>query len=44
MTRTSSYVTATIPALVVLGFFVWFANWIPKHGGSRRQCERSPRI
>jgi mono/diheme cytochrome c family protein len=30
MTRTSSYIAATIPALVVLGFFVWFANWIPQ--------------
>lgn len=30
MSRVSSYVTATIPALVVLGFFVWFANWIPQ--------------
>jgi cytochrome c2 len=30
MTRNSSYVAATIPALVVLGFFVWFANWIPQ--------------
>ena len=30
MNRNSSYVVATIPALVVLGFFVWFANWIPQ--------------
>jgi mono/diheme cytochrome c family protein len=30
VTRVSSYVGATIPALVVLGFFVWFANWIPQ--------------
>ena len=30
MTRNPSYVVATIPALVVLGFFVWFANWIPQ--------------
>lgn len=30
MNRVSSYVTATIPALVILGFFVWFANWIPQ--------------
>ena len=30
MTRTSSYVLATVPALIVLGFFVWFANWIPQ--------------
>lgn len=30
MTRVSSYLTATVPALVVLGFFVWFANWIPQ--------------
>ena len=30
MTRAGQYVTATIPALVVLGVFVWFANWIPQ--------------
>ena len=30
MSKTSTFVTATIPALVVLGFFVWFANWIPQ--------------
>jgi mono/diheme cytochrome c family protein len=30
MTRVSSYVGATVPALIVLGFFVWFANWIPQ--------------
>lgn len=30
MTTVSSYVGATVPALVVLGFFVWFANWIPQ--------------
>jgi len=30
MTRATSYVVATLPALVVLGFFVWFANWIPQ--------------
>lgn len=30
MTRVGQYVTATIPALVMLGFFVWFANWIPQ--------------
>ncbi len=30
MTRASSYLGATVPALVVLGFFVWFANWIPQ--------------
>ncbi len=30
MTRLSIYVKATIPALVILGFFVWFANWIPQ--------------
>jgi cytochrome c551/c552 len=30
MTRTSSYAAATLPALIVLGFFVWFANWIPQ--------------
>lgn len=30
MTRASTYATATFPALIVLGFFVWFANWIPQ--------------
>src|SRR3990172_5913885 len=30
MTRAASYAVATVPALVVLGFFVWFANWIPQ--------------
>jgi cytochrome c2 len=30
MIRVSPYVKATVPALVVLGFFVWFANWIPQ--------------
>lgn len=30
MTRRSSYALATVPALIVLGFFVWFANWIPQ--------------
>lgn len=30
MTRAGQYLTATIPALAVLGFFVWFANWIPQ--------------
>ncbi len=30
MTRVGQYMTATIPAVVVLGFFVWFANWIPQ--------------
>jgi mono/diheme cytochrome c family protein len=30
MTRVAQYVTATIPALAILGFFVWFANWIPQ--------------
>ncbi len=30
MTRVSQYMAATIPALVILGFFVWFANWIPQ--------------
>lgn len=30
MNRTSSYAAATLPALIVLGFFVWFANWIPQ--------------
>ncbi len=24
------FAVATLPALVVLGFFVWFANWIPQ--------------
>lgn len=28
--RRSSYALATLPALAVLGFFVWFANWIPQ--------------
>ncbi len=23
-------VTPVVPALVVLGFFVWFSNWIPQ--------------
>ncbi len=30
MRQTSSYAAATLPALIVLGFFVWFANWIPQ--------------
>lgn len=30
MTRLWSFVGATIPAVLVLGFFVWFANWIPQ--------------
>jgi cytochrome c551/c552 len=30
MNGLSSSVSATIPALIVLGFFVWFANWIPQ--------------
>lgn len=30
MSRAWSYVTPTFPALIVLGFFVWFANWIPQ--------------
>lgn len=30
MTTATRYVTATIPALAILGFFVWFANWIPQ--------------
>lgn len=30
MTLVTRYVTATIPALAILGFFVWFANWIPQ--------------
>lgn len=28
--RRSSYALATLPVLAVLGFFVWFANWIPQ--------------
>lgn len=30
MSKISTYFLATLPALVVLGFFVWFANWIPQ--------------
>lgn len=30
MTRAGTYFSATVPALAVLGFFVWFANWIPQ--------------
>ncbi len=30
MTRVRQYATATLPALAILGFFVWFANWIPQ--------------
>ncbi len=30
MSRALQYVVATIPALAILGFFVWFANWIPQ--------------
>jgi len=30
MIRTLPYVTPLVPAFVVLGFFVWFANWIPQ--------------
>lgn len=30
MSRIAQYVTATIPALAILGFFVWFANSIPQ--------------
>ena len=31
MTRAAAqYLTATIPALAILGFFAWFANWIPQ--------------
>lgn len=30
MTRAGQYFVATVPALVVLGFFVSFANWIPQ--------------
>ncbi|MCC7487289.1 MAG: c-type cytochrome [Burkholderiales bacterium] len=26
----AAHVTPVIPALVVIGFFVWFANWIPQ--------------
>lgn len=30
MNRVLPYVTPLIPAFVVIGFFVWFANWIPQ--------------
>jgi mono/diheme cytochrome c family protein len=30
MTRARQYAVATLPALIILGFFVWFANWIPQ--------------
>ena len=30
MRALTTYGTATLPALLVLGFFVWFANWIPQ--------------
>ncbi|MBZ0261706.1 MAG: cytochrome c [Hyphomicrobiales bacterium] len=30
MKALSTYAAATLPALIVLGFFVWFANWIPQ--------------
>lgn len=30
MSRAGQYLVATIPALAILGFFVWFANWIPQ--------------
>ena len=30
MRRIGLYTTATVPALVILSFFVWFANWIPQ--------------
>ena len=30
MNRVWKYSVATFPALAVLGFFVWFANWIPQ--------------
>lgn len=30
MRALSIYGRATLPALLVLGFFVWFANWIPQ--------------
>ena len=30
MIRTRRYAVATLPALIILGFFVWFANWIPQ--------------
>ncbi|MBZ0129581.1 MAG: cytochrome c [Rhodobacteraceae bacterium] len=30
MRALTTYAGATLPALLVLGFFVWFANWIPQ--------------
>jgi cytochrome c2 len=30
VTRTLPYVTPLVPALIVIAFFVWFANWIPQ--------------
>jgi mono/diheme cytochrome c family protein len=30
MIRVQQYAVATVPALIILGFFVWFANWIPQ--------------
>lgn len=30
MTKATQYLVATVPALAILGFFVWFANWIPQ--------------
>lgn len=30
MRALSTYTMATLPSLIVLGFFVWFANWIPQ--------------
>lgn len=30
MTRLLAYATPLAPALAVIGFFVWFANWIPQ--------------
>ncbi|MBZ0122974.1 MAG: cytochrome c [Roseovarius sp.] len=30
MRTLSTYGWATVPSLLVLGFFVWFANWIPQ--------------
>ncbi len=30
MRALSTYGAATLPSLLVLGFFVWFANWIPQ--------------
>lgn len=30
MNRALPYVTPLVPAFVVIGFFVWFSNWIPQ--------------